>query len=438
MKRQLALIGVGVVFVIVALLAWSATSWELVGKDVRLAVFTTGEEKKAIVYIPFDEDVNRPVHATLSIGDGTVAQNISIRPRQDGRIGIPATLKEVPKVGAMLHISIAIEGEGEQSFEREIKEVVMQEKDLLELDKVTDPENSMKGTNEAGVKMAQPATEASRLTPDIGQRIAECAPTSAANSLISLVEEHGDPEKMPSDSDLINELKGDMDWTPENGVLPEDFVAGKNKWAARHGFPIRTRIVGDQHGRGSLEGILDAMAQGNSAGEIRIKFAQNGKVKGGHMVAVTGIRVEGDQTFIDVSDPRTPEGTDTYEVNGNLIEGYPYDGQAILSWGFVQTWEGTPTGTALDPMTDAEMKGIQDFVGEKEMIQVIVVQGKKIPLSLVHVGKGQECTEGGKEMPHYHANDGSATAIDGTNMVDSGGCGYGMVKNIPVEKVPKP
>ncbi|MEK7094387.1 MAG: hypothetical protein AAB903_03565, partial [Patescibacteria group bacterium] len=175
---------------------------------------------------------------------------------------------------------------------------------------------------------------------------------------------------------------------------------------------------------------------------IRIKFAdENGKVTGGHMVTVVGVHIDGDNVYIDINDPKTPAGTETYRVEGNVIENYPYEGIAVLSWGFVQRWEETPTGQALETMTDVEVRGIKSAVGEKEKIKVLVYQGKHIPLSGVHLGTGPECKKNSKEMPHWHANaGGKAPALDGSTVRDpsSGGCGYGMAINVPVINVDIP
>jgi hypothetical protein len=90
-------------------------------------------------------------------------------------------------------------------------------------------------------------------------------------------------------------------------------------------------------------------------------------------------------------------------------------------------------------MTDAELRGLRAFAGETKKLKVIIVNGKKVPLSEVHIGKGPECFEGDKQMPHYHANrEEKATALDGTVLKDPGGCGYGMVVRIPVEEVEVP
>ncbi|QQG38292.1 MAG: hypothetical protein HYS26_01955 [Candidatus Kaiserbacteria bacterium] len=428
-------LGGAVALVLVILFLWTQAAGDFVGQDVRLALFNTGETKKGLLYIPTRRDAEgAAVEFFVDVNaDGTFAPeekvggSASMRGLKGKSVGVPVSFTSAPEAGS--RVKIAFEND---SYIRTIAEVAVESEDLLELEKVTDPENAMKGLFYGVAFAKEPATEAGRITPDIGQRIAECAPTAAANSIISLAEDHGQSDKLPADADLIDQLKGDMDWTPENGVLPDDFVEGKNRWAATHGLPIQTTKVGDQHGRTTIEALLDGLAEGGAA-EMRIKFADaRGKATGGHMVTVTGVRVVGDQTFVEVADPRTPEGYDTYEVEGNTLKDYPYEGIAVISWGFVQRWV-EPTGTQLDPMTDAEVEGIRAAVGVKEKIKVIVVLGRKIPLSQVHVGKGSDCTEGGKEMPHYHANDGSATALDGTVVQDNDGCGYGMVKNIPVE-----
>jgi hypothetical protein len=86
-------------------------------------------------------------------------------------------------------------------------------------------------------------------------------------------------------------------------------------------------------------------------------------------------------------------------------------------------------------MTDAELRGIENAVGQAHRtIKVIVTNGHKIPMEQVHIGKGPECVEDGKEMPHYHANNHSfGTALDGTKVPDPGGCGFGMAIHTPVE-----
>lgn len=308
---------------------------------------------------------------------------------------------------------------------------------LLDLGTVTNPEESMKGLPVVFAQTGQLAEGVDAL--DIDQRIAECAPTAAANGLYGLAKKNGQDGKLPKNPvEAIDQLKGDVRWTPAEGSLPDDFVKGKNEFAARAGLPIRTAKVGDKNGLTSLDEIKKAL-EGGGAAELRLKFSENGKFKGGHLVSVVGVREVDGRTFLDIHDPLTPAGTDTYELSGNVLDYAPYEFDTSLSWGFTQVWEGTQSGTQLEPMTAAEIEGIRKFAGQQKQIKVIIVQGKKVPIAQVHVGKGPECLfENGKEAPHYHANQGEVTALDGTVLKDPGGCGYGKVKDVPVEDVVVP
>ncbi len=417
----------------------------LLSSPAELLIYTSGARDigKGLLYLPFASGAGEAlVEAMADLdGDGTfgsgeeIAKGIPLRPRQNWKNAVAVTLPEGVASGIRIKVAYGAKSwEGRASVSREDAGA------LLDLASVKNPEESMKGWGIIPAYAKEPATQASRDgVPDLTQRIAECAPTAAANSIMSLAEEHGvSLGDLPTPTEIVDGLKGDMDWTPADGVLPDSFVKGKDEWAAKHGLPIRTKKVGDQHGASTLEKLLDGLAGGGAA-ELRLKFGDaSGKVVGGHMVTVTGVRAEGGQTFIDVNDPKTPEGTETYEVVGNEIVGYPFDGVTVASWGFLQVWEGTPTGTTLEPLTEEEIKGIKEFVGEKEKIKVIVVRGKKVPLSQVHVGKGPECDSEANQIPHYHANLSSVTALDGTVIPDPGGCGYGKVQQVPVEEVEKP
>ncbi len=67
-----------------------------------------------------------------------------------------------------------------------------------------------------------------------------------------------------------------------------------------------------------------------------------------------------------------------------------------------------------------------------KMIDVINVGGKLIPVTEVHRFTGPECDKD----EHWHANSGSATALDGSNVPDTSDCGYGKTKQVPVISVP--
>jgi len=448
MNRYKFLIGGAVALAVAAALVFLRDGGEggMLGDEVSVTVFTSGGKPygKALIRVPFlksaDADARIDVYLDLN-DDGAmseeehVVRNVPVRPRANWRVGYPFSVQDELEAGLMARAVL----DGRETVEAKISLETYETGELLDLASVKNPEESMKGWIGAA-QAGEPATEASRSgVPDLRQRIAECAPTAAANSIMSLAEEHGmSLADLPTPTDIVDGLKGDMDWTPADGVLPDDFVKGKNEWAATNGLPIRTRKVGDQHGASTLEQVLDGMAAGGAA-ELRLKFGDaRGRAVGGHMVTVTGVRAEGGQTFIDVNDPNTPAGTETYEVVGNEVVGYPFDGITVLSWGFVQVWEGTPTGTALEPMTEEEVRGIKEFVGEKEKVKVIISGGKKIPISQVHVGKGPECDSEANQIPHYHANAGSVTALDGAVIPDPGGCGYGKVPQVPVEEVEVP
>ena len=447
MKNTYLIIG-GIMVIGLGLLAlwggFGVREQPLLSSPAELVVYTSGGEDidKGLLYLSFASGAGEArVQAFADFnGDGAfdsgeeIARGIPLRPRENWKSAVAVTLSEGIEDG--IRIKVAYGGrnwEGAAGVSREDAGA------LLDLATVKNPEESMKGWgNEAHA--GEPATQASRGdVPDITQRPAECAPTAAANNILSLAGEHGvSPEDLPTPTEIIDGLKGDMDWTPADGVLPDAFVRGKNEWAAKHGLPIRTEKVGDQHGASTLEHVLDAMA-GGGASELRLKFGDaSGRAVGGHMVTVTGVRAEGGQTFIDVNDPKSPEGTETYEVVGNEVIGYPFEGITVLSWGFVQRWEGTPTGTSLEPLTEEEVRGIKEFVGEKEKIKVIVVRGKKVAISQVHVSTGPECDSEANQFPHYHANTGSVTALDGSVLQDPGGCGLGKVRDVPVEEVEAP
>ncbi|MCC6405483.1 MAG: hypothetical protein IT405_03820 [Candidatus Yanofskybacteria bacterium] len=348
--------------------------------------------------------------------------------------------------GGPVRVRVAFAGaNGEESIEREVRPVdddaVIRSSDFSG---VTQPELSMReGQTRERVPVAPvptvPDSGSYRFadTPDLVQRIAECAPTAAANSLISLAREHGQDGKLPADSlTMIDELKGDMRWTPENGVLPDDFVAGKNLWAAKKGLPIKTEKVGNQNGTTTLEALARGLQAGKAA-ELRLAFAEpvrgGYKVVGGHLVTVVGVHAVDGKTYIDIHDPKSPSGVDTHRVEGNRLTDYELytEGVTVMSWGFTQTW----TGQDLDPMSDAEVRGIREFAGEKRRIKALHIGERFIPLEQVHVSAADLC-----DTSHWHANVGG-TARDTQGKLFPEifeHCGYGKTTDVPVVEIDVP
>lgn len=434
---------IGIVFISKS--AFGPEDGGLIGETLLVSTFTSSGEAtgKVLLQVPFVRALEAGGSISIAIDrddDGLFAESeylvtdFPVRAEADWRSGYYA-LSEVPIAdGQSARVTI-----GGEDYGASTQTKVVEVGELLDLASVTDPENAMKGW---GVSVAHADQHLIEITrdgvPDLTQRKGECAPTSAANSLISLVAENGGDDLVPGDPlDFIENLKRHMNWTPENGVLPDDFVAGKNRWAAAAGVPIRTTKVGDANGISTVDAIRDALQNGDAV-ELRIKFANPGGTKavGGHMVTVTGIHQGDGQTYLDINDPATPDsGTETVEIRGNQITNYgPWEGITVLSWGFVQTWEGHPTGELFDTMTDEEIRGIQQFAGETPMITVIEYNGKYLPTSQLIVE-----SEIGCGADHWHAASGVVTATDGSQVPDPGPqCGYGKVEDRPSMNIPAP
>jgi hypothetical protein len=85
------------------------------------------------------------------------------------------------------------------------------------------------------------------------------------------------------------------------------------------------------------------------------------------------------------------------------------------------------------PSTQVHKTVIESTVTNKEKMEVITFNGKKIPLKQFHIGHGPDC--GGGNIPHYHALDSvSVTSVDGTVIPDPGACGYGKVSEVRIEE----
>lgn len=426
--------------VIIGVLVFTSGRDKLIGETMLVSSFTSnGEETGKILFqVPFVRGLDAVESISIAVdtdqdgvfsADENLISDFPVSAQADWRSGYYTMSANSIISGMKAQVTI-----GGIIYDITTNTKIVEVGSVFDLATVTDPENSMKGW---GVSLAFAEGDVIEITqegvPDLTQRKGECAPTAAANSLISLVDKNGGEDLISGDPlDFIENLKRHMNWTPENGVAPDDFVAGKNRWAAAAGVPIRTTKVGDTHGISTIDAIRDALQNGDAV-ELRIKFADASgtKVVGGHMVTVVGIHQADGQTYIDINDPATPDsGTETVEIRGNQITNYgPWEGITLLSWGFVQTWEGHPTGELLDPMTDAEINAIRQFVGETPMIKVIDYNGKYLPVSQLIVESEKGCDDG---TSHWHAAEGVVTAIDGTDVSDPGPqCGYGKVSDRP-------
>lgn len=88
------------------------------------------------------------------------------------------------------------------------------------------------------------------------------------------------------------------------------------------------------------------------------------------------------------------------------------------------------TLTVMSVKRPQTQKSIHPSVRQGATLQVITYNGKQIPLSQLYVGTGPDC-----DSPHYHANNGKVTTLDGLVIPDPEGCGYGKLKDIRVTEV---
>ncbi|MBD3208027.1 MAG: hypothetical protein GF370_01050, partial [Candidatus Nealsonbacteria bacterium] len=358
MKKTYLFIGVALVIALALFFFFQGGDQEterLIGEEMNITIFTRGGELtgKASISIPFLRALANTEFINVGLdldGDGAYSQSewivegFPIRVRKDWNNNFyfvaPAGLENTTQGKVVL---------GAKQKDLKVNFNTLETGDLFDLASVTNPEEAMKGV---GIVYAQSGPEVNVSlegdVPDITQTSGECGPTAAANSLVHLIQKHGQDEDLPDDlNDFLEELKNDMNWTEENGVLPDDFVTGKNKWAQDNGLPITTEKIGDEHGASTLEEIEDALSDGNPV-EMRLKFGdpQSGEAVGGHMVTVTGMRRVDGKTYLDFNDPASPFGTDTVEVEGNQISNYGlFEGWVLVSWAFVQTWEDLAIST---------------------------------------------------------------------------------------------
>lgn len=439
------LLGVLVIIIAVVFFATRDSQAEpLIGESILVSTFTSEgvETGKTLFQVPFLKSLEERGAISIAIDFNsdesfeTVVDNFPVSARADWRSGYYGVPSAAIEEG--MNARVTVNGE---IYDAHVVTKTVEVGNIFDLGTVTDPENSMKGWG-ASVAYADEGHNVEVTidgVTDLNQRIGECAPTSAANSLISLVNRNGGEDLVAGDpQDFIENLKRHMNWTPENGVLPDDFVAGKNRWAAAAGVPIRTEKVGDTQGISTVDAIREALQNGDGV-ELRIKFATSDRrFVGGHMVTVVGIHQGEGQTYLEINDPGTPDsGTETVEIRSNQITNYgPWDGLTLLSWGFTQTWEGHPTGELLDTMTDEEIAGIRQFAGETPMITVIQYGGKYIPVSQLKVTEEEGC-EGGKK--HWHSISSPVTATDGTEIAEPPvNCGFGTVASVPSMNIPAP
>lgn len=402
----------------------SLVSYQYNGESTGVASVKVGFQKSS------DHDV-----LNIYIDDELVAENVPVAPVENWSNTYSFTRTLTSDKSYLVRVVL-----GRQSVEKVLQPEVRDAGGLFDLTTITDPENATKGIIEVA-RAEEPVVEVTQSdVPDISQQTAECGPTVAANGITALTNRHGtdaQKQRVKNSTGLIAELKTDMKWTRENGTPPDLFVAGKNAWAQKNGFPIQTEKLGDANGLTSLAAIQQALADNNAVVELRVSFADGqGKPVGGHIVSVTGFHQGFGQTYLEVNDPASPEGSDMYEIRGNVLSNYGYfNGHTVLSWVIVERWGQAPgnragSGTSVDT---EKTQGVP--------VEVINYNGVYIPIDQLHVGEIHPPHEYGDGCPaqHWHA-DGQVTATDGTVLTDpnAGGCGFGTLSERPIVSISIP
>lgn len=365
--KRLLFVGPLFLAVLAIFLLYRSGSNGILDKKIELGVFTTNgsQNGRASIKVTFLESESRIslINAALDINgsgifeDGEwVIKNTPARPRQGWNNsfyftpGLP--LQGEKRVRLVLSdFPLTAQGwqnnslpEGRQFVEAVLEPELHEAGSLLDLEGVTNPIESMKGAGVVYAQKLQSIVEED--IPDLDQNPGECGPTVAANALIALTKKFGgkDQKKLVKDSaGLIDDLKDSMNWTKENGVLPDDFVSGGNVWTRENNLPITGTKIGDQNGVTTLDDIREVLnSQNKNAALLRFTFGnpETGEPVGGHVVNLIGLRDRDGKIHIDILDPATPKEIDTYEVRGNAIMDYgPFEGLVVLGWGFVETWE---------------------------------------------------------------------------------------------------
>ncbi len=158
--------------------------------------------------------------------------------------------------------------------------------------------------------------------PDIAQKTMECGPTSAANSLRWLAEEHGFNDKLPKkNDDLIKDLMKAMTGSndrPFGGLRGDQLRDGKIKYATEKGLPMTVKGgMNDPNASGGE--AFDFIKSEFDAGEdIEFLIKWPGVNTGSHWVTVAGYAIKGDRLFLSVNDPDDSKtGTVTWELKRN-------------------------------------------------------------------------------------------------------------------------
>lgn len=228
--------------------------------------------------------------------------------------------------------------------------------------------------------------------PDMDQKINECVPTSAANSLRWLAKGNNFTDKLPlSDTELLGELKDDMKWKVESGIIvDQNFLTGKDAFVSRHKLPIVTHQVGGKFDINIVAKIAEELRKGQDV-EIDMEYGEykadgSYERRGGHMVTVVGATGTADSQYLDIHDPLSsgPSKLDRYKIDGTRVVDYKYEGKAVTYIRYA--YAESPTTPPSEPVNDSTTP--PDGTTTTPVIQSPVLIGKFITVGQEN-GDGQ-------------------------------------------------
>ncbi len=179
--------------------------------------------------------------------------------------------------------------------------------------------------------------------PGILQGKNECAPTSAAQSLLWMQARGQAIGTLPATANMLNQLKSDMNstWVAGQypGISPANFLPGKIKFVMDNNLSINSVSGGAFDGTGTFD-FIKAAIEANKDVEMRIQYPGDG----GHWVTIAGWYDDGTTRKLYFKDPLTGgDKVEEYTINGTTIKDYKYGAGAQISFAVAESVAGPGT-----------------------------------------------------------------------------------------------
>ena len=279
---------------------------------------------------------------------------------------------------------------------------------------------------------------------DLPQGVMECGPTSVTNNLRGLAAANGRGDDLPDPQTMINQLKQDFSFGArgKQGVLDENYIAGKNAFMNRYNLPIVTTEITNP-GYEDFKKALDdgAVIEMDLAGFQMV----DGKLTqvASHLVAVTGLSSDGEGGFrlrgrdSATNDPEKPaeENWNFIPKGGKIAQSqlvYPKNagGATIVNKIYIQKWVTVDEAIAAGVLPAGA-------VGSTLPVVMLVIDGNYYPKDQFKQAGPDRC-----KGNHFHKQ---TEAVGLKNKTDTDlafkkdpatdGCGFGQVGKVKEETV---